>query len=130
MTTVQSRHWIESDTVADAGPEAAGSLMKGFLLTCRIGATMAAVLAHRLRYLDATMTILCRGRKANAANPIELLYLDAYRGCGIVANATGPDSEEAIEVLRQALAEPWYADKPEIGRTPRMVGLRPTGTCG
>jgi len=129
MTTTAARNSVKSPAVAETRPETDRPLTKSYLVPHRIGATMAAVLAHRLRYLDAAVTVLCRGRTADAGNPVQVLYLDAYRGTGIVVTATGPDSEKAIAVFEQALAEPWYVEQPETDIAPPPFGLRPTGTC-
>lgn len=130
MKTLTVRNGNEGVLTTRPKFRSAAPITKCYLLPQRIGATMAAVLAHRLRCLDVTVTILCRGRNADAVRPMEVLYLNTYRGTGIVVTATGPDSKEAIEVFEQTLAEPWYGEEATAHHAHRTFDLHPTGTCG
>jgi phosphocarrier protein FPr/phosphocarrier protein len=70
-----------------------------------IHARPAALIARRLRELDARVTVVAHGRRANAASAVGLMSLGVRHDDEIALEATGADARTAIEAIAAFLEE-------------------------
>ncbi len=68
-----------------------------------IHARPAAMLAHRIKTLAATVTLGAHGKTANARSAIALMSLGVRKGETVTIRAAGPDAAAAIEALKAAI---------------------------
>lgn len=59
----------------------------------------AAQIAEAVGALDASVTVGCEDRTADAASSLELMTLRAGRGMELHVSATGPDAESAVRAV-------------------------------
>lgn len=63
----------------------------------------AAALARAVTGLDAKITVAKGAQQADAASVLGLLGLDARKGDSLEVSANGPDTERALEVVRELI---------------------------
>jgi len=68
-----------------------------------IHARPAALIARRLRDLDARVTVVAHGRRANAASAVGLMSLGVRRDDEVALEATGADAHAAVEAVAALL---------------------------
>jgi phosphocarrier protein FPr/phosphocarrier protein len=96
---------IAGDAQTASAAEVTAALRLRVSLPHGIHARPAALIARRLRDLDARVTVVAHGRRASAASAVGLMSLGVRRDDEIALEAAGADAPAAIEAVAALLAE-------------------------
>ena len=84
--------------IRSSGSAADNTISQTLTISLRQGlhARPAALLAHRAKPFDATVTLAAHGRSANARSVVEVMALGVRRGDEVTVRASGKDAPQAV----------------------------------